>query len=128
MNISGQTLELIFVVSDDSEADAVMAHLRHATTGESPLSLTELVVDEALGAVSNEKVITAILVFALHITEGVLGAMVYDLLKAYPGIACVAGETPVIQDDLNDLPALDAKLRNASQPSPAAPTVGSGEA
>ena len=116
MQESIQTIELVFIVPVGSEADALIGQLRSLMAGAAPVSVAELAVDDALGAVASEKIISAVLAFSLNVAAGVLGNVVYNLLQSHPNAQCVAGETPLQQENTQDPTILEAKLRAAACP------------
>ena len=109
-----QTLELVFVTSVKSEAEGLVRQLRALTSASGEVTLSKLDVDEAVGAVTSDKIITAVLAFSLNIAAGALGNVVYNAFQASPSVHCVAGETPLNRTD--DMAALEAKLRAAAKP------------
>lgn len=117
MNSAEHALELIFVTSNGAETDALVNQIQTLSDSVAALRLAELVVEDALGAVTNEKIITAVLTFSLNVAAGVLGNVVYNLLQDHTDVQCVAGEHPITPEDFNDLPTLEAKLLKASKPS-----------
>jgi len=121
MSTSVQRLDLVFVTGNGGEAETLVERLQGLNGGDG-VWLQELVVDEAPGAVDNQKIVAAVLAFAVNVSASVVGSAVYELLKDNPNTQCVAGETPIGGKELEDLAALGVTLRAAAKPmAPMAP-------
>lgn len=110
-----QSVDLVFVTSIPSETEALLKYLRLLHSETAPVQVTDMSVDDALGVVSSEKIISVVLAFALNIGGGVIGNVIYNALQVAPSCQCVIGDTPVSQGEATDKAALEAKMRSAAK-------------
>lgn len=111
-----QSVEVVFVCSDPSEAEALYAQLEALKGPGGALAVDGLELNTELGAVKSTKVITFALVFGSGVANGVVGNAVYDVLKSAVTSQCVIAGEPVDKATAADKAKLEAKVRASAQP------------
>ena len=110
-----QSVEVVLVCSEPSEADALLAQLRGLTGAGGAVLVEGLAVNTELGAFKTGKVITFVLVFSGGVANGVVGNAVYDVLKSAVTSQCVIAGELVDKATAADKAKLEAKVRASAQ-------------
>lgn len=115
-----QSVEIVFVCPDPSEAEALYAQLKALKGPGGALAVDGLELNTELGAVKSTKVITFALVFGSGVANDVVGNAVYDVLKSALTSQCVIAGEPLDKATAADKAKLEAKVRASAKPQPGA--------
>jgi hypothetical protein len=111
-----QSVEVVFVCPDPSEAGTLRAQLEALKSRDGELFVDSLELNAELGAFKSTKIVTFALVFSSGVTQGVIGNAIFAALNSAPTSQCVIAGEPVDKSTAADKAKLETKVRASAQP------------